>query len=432
MIPVVAIRAQTLICCRSPWPPRRSLAARRSPEPQRDMRGGRERPIGGFELWPGFFMRSAAWCCRPWPWATPRSCTCPAAGDRLRVRRSAGTARSAHLGLDVVTLALIHGINGLRNITLDYVRKPGMRFALNMAYWCWASRCRPATVIVVTSDPTRGGRSPDGHFTTYDALAGAGGAGMRAAIEPSDKVRTAVVPSSTSPVRTPSRARGGAALGNVEEDSSEWHVRHRHGRRLPHHQPAAQLMTERPSRRSTNSNAGTVQPHAGRVIDQWRSAGTPRTTQRPVKRACYGPTAPPRSCRRSISSGETRRALLQRVLLSDLLRDADGATAGIVAHEPPRASPRVPCQERRDTPAATGACSASPERPCTHRRRSRGGMASRRAARGHGDVPVPPTGLAARCAVRRREVRAASCSTRTASGSWSGMAPRSRPALATW
>ena len=45
----------------------------------------------------------------------------------------------------LLTLALIHGINGLRNITLDYVRKPGVRFAMNMFFYvlgfvssCWA------------------------------------------------------------------------------------------------------------------------------------------------------------------------------------------------------------------------------------------------------------------------------------------------------
>ena len=35
----------------------------------------------------------------------------------------------------LLTLALIHGINGLRNITLDYVRKPGARFAANMFFY---------------------------------------------------------------------------------------------------------------------------------------------------------------------------------------------------------------------------------------------------------------------------------------------------------
>jgi succinate dehydrogenase / fumarate reductase membrane anchor subunit len=35
----------------------------------------------------------------------------------------------------MLTLALVHGINGLRNVTLDYVRRPGMRFAMNMVFY---------------------------------------------------------------------------------------------------------------------------------------------------------------------------------------------------------------------------------------------------------------------------------------------------------
>ena len=58
----------------------------------------------------------------------------------------------------LLTLALIHGINGLRNITLDYVRKPGLRFALNMAYYVLGfTLFILGTVIVVTFDPTKWG-----------------------------------------------------------------------------------------------------------------------------------------------------------------------------------------------------------------------------------------------------------------------------------
>ena len=108
-----------------------------APEPQRDMRGGRERPIGGFELWASggvdrvdFGFVAARWNSpfwRTWDWM-------------------------------LLTLALIHGINGLRNITLDYVRKPGMRFALNMAYYVLGfTLLILGTVIVVTFDPTKWG-----------------------------------------------------------------------------------------------------------------------------------------------------------------------------------------------------------------------------------------------------------------------------------
>ena len=61
----------------------------------------------------------------------------------------------------------------------------------------------------------------------YDAvIVGAGGAGLRAAIEASDSVHTAVI-SKLYPTRSHTgAAQGGmcAALGNVEEDSPEWHT----------------------------------------------------------------------------------------------------------------------------------------------------------------------------------------------------------------
>jgi len=62
---------------------------------------------------------------------------------------------------------------------------------------------------------------------TYDAvIVGAGGAGMRAALEASQHVRTAVI-SKLYPTRSHTgAAQGGmcAALANVEEDSWEWHA----------------------------------------------------------------------------------------------------------------------------------------------------------------------------------------------------------------
>ena len=62
---------------------------------------------------------------------------------------------------------------------------------------------------------------------TYDAvIVGAGGAGLRAAIETAGAVRTAVI-SKLYPTRSHTgTAQGGmcAALGNVEEDSPEWHA----------------------------------------------------------------------------------------------------------------------------------------------------------------------------------------------------------------
>jgi succinate dehydrogenase / fumarate reductase flavoprotein subunit len=83
---------------------------------------------------------------------------------------------------------------------------------------------------------------------TYDAvIVGAGGAGLRAAIEASGRVRTAVI-SKLYPTRSHTgAAQGGmcAALGNVEEDYPEWHAFDTvKGGDYLVDQPAALLMTE--------------------------------------------------------------------------------------------------------------------------------------------------------------------------------------------
>ena len=83
---------------------------------------------------------------------------------------------------------------------------------------------------------------------TYDAVViGGGGAGLRAAIELSERCRTVVI-SKLYPTRSHTgAAQGGvcAALGNVEEDSPEWHAFDTvKGGDYLVDQPAALLMTE--------------------------------------------------------------------------------------------------------------------------------------------------------------------------------------------
>jgi succinate dehydrogenase / fumarate reductase, membrane anchor subunit len=123
---------------------------------------GRDRPVGGFELWTWLFMRisgivllflavghvlimhvvdegvervdfafiqtrwaSPFW--RTWDWA-------------------------------LLVLALIHGINGLRVITLDYVRPAGARFAINIFFYTLGFMLFVlGTVIVFTFDPAKWG-----------------------------------------------------------------------------------------------------------------------------------------------------------------------------------------------------------------------------------------------------------------------------------
>ncbi|MEP6480808.1 MAG: FAD-binding protein, partial [Rhodoglobus sp.] len=65
------------------------------------------------------------------------------------------------------------------------------------------------------------------HYHQFDiVIVGAGGAGMRAAIEAGPHARTAVI-SKLYPTRSHTgAAQGGmaAALANVEEDNWEWHT----------------------------------------------------------------------------------------------------------------------------------------------------------------------------------------------------------------
>ena len=102
-------------------------------------RGTRERPAGGFELWSWLFMRISG---------------------ILLLFLAVGHVLIMHVldeGIDrvdfsfvalrwqspfwrtwdwaLLSLGLIHGINGLRVVTQDYVKTPGGRFAVNMVFY---------------------------------------------------------------------------------------------------------------------------------------------------------------------------------------------------------------------------------------------------------------------------------------------------------
>jgi succinate dehydrogenase / fumarate reductase flavoprotein subunit len=177
---------------------------------------------------------------------------------------------------------------------------------------------------------------------TYDALVvGGGGAGMRAAIELSDQVRTAVV-SKLYPTRSHTgAAQGGvcAALGNVEEDYPEWHAFDTvKGGDYLVDQPAAQLMTEEavqaiyqlerwglPFNRTPDGK-----------IDQRRFGGhTANHGERAVKRACYAADRTGHMILQTLYQQCVKRDVrfFNEFYCLDLLRDDQGATAGIVAYE---------------------------------------------------------------------------------------------------
>ena len=134
----------------------------------------------------------------------------------------------------------------------------------------------------------------DIHRHTFDAvIVGAGGAGLRAAIETAGKCRTAVI-SKLYPTRSHTgAAQGGmcAALANVEEDSWEWHAFDTvKGGDYLVDQPAAEIMCREAV------DAVIELEHFGLPfnrtpegrIDQRRFGGHTRNHgEAPVRRACY-------------------------------------------------------------------------------------------------------------------------------------------------
>jgi succinate dehydrogenase / fumarate reductase flavoprotein subunit len=179
------------------------------------------------------------------------------------------------------------------------------------------------------------------HKHTYDAVVvGAGGAGLRAAIETAGKCRVAVL-TKLYPTRSHTgAAQGGmcAALANVEEDSWEWHAFDTvKGGDYLVDQPAAEIMCREAI------DAVIELEHFGMPfnrtaegrIDQRRFGGHTRNHgEGPVRRACY-------------AADRTGHMILQTLYQQCLARDVnffnefqvldvaftDGRVAGLVAYE---------------------------------------------------------------------------------------------------
>jgi succinate dehydrogenase / fumarate reductase membrane anchor subunit len=134
-------------------------SARDVPGPP-DRRTGRERPVGGAELWWWLFMRISGLV------------LLFLALGHLVVMHLMGTgAERINFGFVAVRwqspfwrtwdwmllmLALVHGINGLRTITLDYVTRAGWRFAITMFFVLIGFVLLVlGTVVVVTFDPSK-------------------------------------------------------------------------------------------------------------------------------------------------------------------------------------------------------------------------------------------------------------------------------------
>jgi succinate dehydrogenase / fumarate reductase flavoprotein subunit len=176
---------------------------------------------------------------------------------------------------------------------------------------------------------------------TYDAvIVGAGGAGLRAALESAREVRTAVI-SKLYPTRSHTgTAQGGmcAALGNVEEDNPEWHAFDTvKGGDYLVDQPAAIIMAEEAVDRVIELEHWGFpfnRTPEGK-IDQRRFGGHTRNHgEAAVRRACF-------------AADRTGHMILQTLYQQCIKNDvrfynefyvidllmSDGAVAGVVAYE---------------------------------------------------------------------------------------------------
>jgi succinate dehydrogenase / fumarate reductase membrane anchor subunit len=141
---------------------RKGSTSSAAPAPARRNYGdtGRPRPVGGFELWAWLFMRISGIVLLILAVGHTLIMHLPAGGvDRIdfgfvATRWESPLWRTWDWML--LVLALVHGINGLRNITLDYVTKPGMRFAVNMVFYLLGfTLFTLGSVVVFTFDPSK-------------------------------------------------------------------------------------------------------------------------------------------------------------------------------------------------------------------------------------------------------------------------------------
>jgi succinate dehydrogenase / fumarate reductase membrane anchor subunit len=121
---------------------------------------GRDRPVGGMELWTWIFMRISGLLLLGL--AVGHVLIMHVVDDGVgRVNFGFVAARWQSpfwrtWDWALLVLALVHGINGLRVIVLDYVRPAGARFAINMFFYVTGFLLFVlGTVIVFTFDPSK-------------------------------------------------------------------------------------------------------------------------------------------------------------------------------------------------------------------------------------------------------------------------------------
>jgi succinate dehydrogenase / fumarate reductase flavoprotein subunit len=176
---------------------------------------------------------------------------------------------------------------------------------------------------------------------TYDAvIVGGGGAGLRAALESAREVRTAVI-SKLYPTRSHTgTAQGGmcAALGNVEEDSPEWHAFDTvKGGDYLVDQPAAIIMAEEAVDRVIELEHWGFpfnRTPEGK-IDQRRFGGHTRNHgEAAVRRACFAADRTGHMILQTLYQQCIKNDVrfFNEFYVIDLLM-SDGAVAGVVAYE---------------------------------------------------------------------------------------------------
>jgi len=180
------------------------------------------------------------------------------------------------------------------------------------------------------------------NYHQYDVvIVGAGGAGMRAAIEAGPKARTAVI-TKLYPTRSHTgAAQGGmaAALANVEEDNWEWHTFDtvKGGDYLVDQDAAEILAKEAIDAVIDLENMGLPfnRTPEGR-IDQRRFGGHTRDHGKaPVRRACYAADRTGHMILQTLFQNCVKLGIefYNEFYALDLLLSDDGRASGIVAYE---------------------------------------------------------------------------------------------------
>jgi succinate dehydrogenase membrane anchor subunit len=140
--------------------PRRGAPDRSGPAGS--YRVGRDRPVGGFELWTWLFMRISGIVLLVLSVGHVLIMHVVGEGvervDFAFIATRWGSPFWRTWDWALLVLALIHGVNGLRVITLDYVRPAGARFGINIFFYTLGFMLFVlGTVIVFTFDPSKWG-----------------------------------------------------------------------------------------------------------------------------------------------------------------------------------------------------------------------------------------------------------------------------------